>query len=124
MYIKFYSFIDGQKGFLEGQAIRKNDFIGLEDKENEGYIFFCVKNHTCHFIRSGIANMELEFDLNKNTVGHYFNNLGLDFNFLVKTKRLEIKEEKIIIEYEYYINNELEQTVKLYLILENGLEKV
>ena len=124
MHIKFYSFIDGQKVFLEGQAIKINDFIGIKDEENKGYILYKINNHTCQFKRTGLANMELEFDLSKDTIGHYCNNLGLEFNLVVKTKRLERSDEKIIIEYDYYLDTEYQQTVKLYLITKNGLEKV
>ena len=124
MFVQFYSFIDGQKVLIEGQAINKDGFIGLYDKENEGYIYFKINNNTCHFKRTGVSNMDLVFDLSKNTVGHYHNNLGLDFNIIVKTKRLELSNQKIIIEYDYYLDNEYQQTVKLYLITKNGLEKV
>ena len=42
---------------------------------------------------------------------------------LVKTKRLIFEDKKIIIEYDYYLDGTFQSNVKLYLIIENTLEK-
>ena len=67
--------------------------------------------------------MNLLFDPLNPTICHYENNLGLSFDMLVKTKRLIFEDKKIIIEYDYYLDGTFQSNVKLYLIIENTLEK-
>lgn len=124
MKIKFYSFIDKQKTSIETDLIKENDWYKFYDKDNEGFIYYKIENSTLRFKRCGLANMNLLFDLNNDTVAHYENKLGLSFDMLIKTKRLSISKEKIIIDYDYYLDGTFQSNVKLYLIVENALAKM
>ncbi len=124
MKIKFYSFIDKQKTSIETDLIKESDWFKFYDKDNEGFIYYKKESSTLRFKRCGLANMNLLFDLNNNTVAHYENKLGLSFDMLIKTKRLSISKEKIIIDYDYYLDGTFQSNVKLYLIVENALAKM
>lgn len=124
MKIKFYSFIDKQKTSIETDLIKESDWYKFYDKDNEGFIYYKIENSTLRFKRCGLANMNLLFDLNNNTVAHYENKLGVSFDMLIKTKRLSISKEKIIIDYDYYLDGTFQSNVKLYLIVENALAKM
>lgn len=124
MKIKFHSFIDKQRTSIETDLIKESDWFKFYDKENEGFIYYKIEGSTLRFKRSGISNMNLLFDLNNNTVAHYENKLGLSFDMLIKTKRLSISKEKVIIDYDYYLDGTFQSNVKLYLIVENTLAKM
>lgn len=123
MNIKFYSFIDGNRYEVSEKLTLDNNSYRFNDKENAGYIEYKLLNQKLYFKRVGNSNMDIVFDLNNHTKAKYKNSLGLEFDFLVKTKRLDISQSKIIIEYDYYIDGQFQSNVKLYLLVENGLEK-
>lgn len=123
MKVKFHSFIDKEHFVLEEELFYHDDYLGFKDKTNEGYIYYKKEGQTLRFKRDGNAKMNLLFDPLNPTICHYENKLGLSFDMLVKTKRLIFDDKKIIIEYDYYLDGTFQSNVKLYLIIENTLEK-
>ena len=123
MKVIFHSFIDKEHVVIEEELFPSGEYLGFKDKTNDGFIYYKKDGDRLHFKREGNASMNLLFDRTKSTVCHYENKMGLSFDMLIKTKRLVFSPEKIIIEYDYYLDGSFQSNVKLYLISENTLEK-
>ena len=68
-------------------------------------------------IRLGEVNMEMLFDLSKETIGKYSNNLGLEFSFVVKCYNLKVQKNRILIEYNMILDEFTSSTHKIWILL-------
>ena len=60
--------------------------------------------------------MYMLFDLNNITNGSYENNEGLEFNFEIKTSKIEVLKNKIRIDYSMIMDGEMLSSHKLSLL--------
>lgn len=119
MKVHFYSIEKDQKVSFISEATFENNTYTFKDETAENTNISCqiVSPHQIRFNRSGDTTMAILFDLTKNTIASYDNNMGLSFKFLVKTKQIKIEEHKISIEYDYFLDGEYQTTIKLFLLI-------
>ena len=119
MNIHFYSFSDGEKVDFISEYKYENDKYVFDDKTDIGTFisFEILDNYKVNFNRFGKTITNITFDLNKITKASYDNNNGLAFDFNVKTKRLDIEENKIVVEYDLIIDGAVQSTIKIYLLI-------
>ena len=119
MKVHFYSFSNGDKLDYISDLKYVNGMYEFDDKsdENTKIKFKVTEENKLIFNRFGNTITNILFDKENITLAHYENNMGLDFNFTVKTTRLEISEAKIIVEYDFYIDGQFQDSIKIYLLL-------
>jgi hypothetical protein len=61
--------------------------------------------------------MEMTFDLNRSTNGYYKNTMGLEFTFTVKTNKLKVVKNKILVEYNMILDEFTASTHKIWILL-------
>ena len=105
MKIHFYSIQDGESiDFISDASFFNNTYI-FQDKTADNITAKCklCSDNKIEFVREGFVSTFIVFELGKRTKAKYKDEMGLAFDFMVYTKRLEITEKKISIEYDYYI---------------------
>lgn len=95
--------VDNIYKFKDGSC--ENTFIELE-----------VLGQCIRLTRTGDINMYMLFDLNNITSGSYENNEGLEFDFEVKTTKIEVSKSKIRIDYSMIMEKETLSSHKLSLL--------
>ena len=66
--------------------------------------------------RTGEVNMLQTFRLNEKCDGHYKNNSGISFNISSYTKEIQVSNNQIYLEYDYYLEEEWQSSNKLKII--------
>ena len=66
--------------------------------------------------RTGDVNMLQAFCLNEKRSGYYKNNTGINFNISSYTKEMQVSDNQIYLEYDYYLENEWQSSNKLKII--------
>lgn len=66
--------------------------------------------------RTGDVDMIQTFRLNEKCLGYYKNNAGINFNISSYTKKMQVGDNQIYLEYDYYLENEWQSSNKLKII--------
>ena len=66
--------------------------------------------------RSGSVDMLQKFRLNEKCDGYYKNDNGIDLKIASFTKKMDVMENQIYLEYDYYLENEWQSSNKLKII--------
>lgn len=118
MKVHFYSISSSGRVDFETTADHLEDKIKFKDlSQNDTNIEIAFLDEHIHFIRTGEVESLMPFHLNEKTKGYYKNNLGLSFELEVFTKRISKEKSKISIEYDFFIDGEHQDTVKIYLLM-------
>ena len=119
MRLSFHSISDNEdKVFFETEYVKEENEIVFLDKtwENTTNHLILLEDKV-KLIRLGDVNMEMLFDLSKETIGKYSNNLGLEFSFIVKCYNLKVQKNKILIEYNMILDEFTSSTHKIWILL-------
>ncbi len=119
MIVSFYSIDeDLNKIFFKSDAKKINNSIIFEDKSvKDTIINLEIYDDKIIINRTGFVNTYLEFMLNKTFKTKYSSNDGLEFEFNIFCNLLEIKQNKIDIEYDMIIDESMKFHHKLWLLL-------
>ncbi len=123
--IHFYSYQDGLDTIsFETKVDVSNDKYSFKDESYEDtFIEFLFNENEIEFKRFGKINNLMTFRLNEYTKATYKNDMGLEFEYEVLTKEIFIKDDKIKITYDYFMDKEKISSVKIILILKTNLLK-
>lgn len=119
MKIKFISISDGQTVKFESQVLNytDNSYEIIDKSLEDTNLCINILENKISFKRYGKTNMSISYILNEKSNGTYENDMGLFFNFDVFTKKLMISKEKIIIHYDFYIDNIFQGEFKIYILI-------
>lgn len=119
MKIHFYSFSDGEKIDFISECSYENNTYFFKDQTDLGTTisFKVLDEHRIEFKRSGHTITTIIFDKFNITKAFYDNNEGLAFNFNVKTNRLDLEINKIVVEYDLILDGEIQSSIKIYLLI-------
>lgn len=73
----------------------------FEDKSSANtMIHLWIETHCIHLKRTGQVVMDMLFDPEKETLGTYQNEMGLELEFVIRCIKLSISPKQIMIQYE------------------------
>lgn len=119
MFVSFLS-IDQEmnKTKFQSEATLNANEILFEDKSClDTKIKLTILENSLILERFGFIDMRMQFCLDKHTYGTYKNKDGLEFDFEVFTKRLEINRTKIKVSYDMLVNKEVLSTLFFQVVL-------
>lgn len=106
------------KVFFRTTFKKVEDTLIFSDKTDKNTtIYLTKKNKTLLFERKGNITMQMVLDLENETLGHYENSNGLSFDFTIKTKKLNIRENLIEMEYALYVEEDEISIHKIWISL-------
>lgn len=119
MVVYFYSINqDKEKVCFHSEGKKDGNRIMFSDLSCENTIIsLLVEKDKIVLKREGDTETEMELIKDKTTKGYYKNKMGLDFFFKVICKRLEIKKNRIDIEYSMIMDSEEISSHKIWIIL-------
>jgi uncharacterized beta-barrel protein YwiB (DUF1934 family) len=119
MRLSFHSISDNEdKIFYETEYVIEDNEIVFVDKTCENTTnHLILLEDKIKLIRLGDVNMEMLFDLSCDTKGKYSNNIGLEFDFIVRCYNLKIQKNKILIEYNMILDEFTSSTHKIWILL-------
>ncbi|MDE6047614.1 MAG: DUF1934 domain-containing protein [Anaeroplasmataceae bacterium] len=109
MVVSFLSF-DNEKNktSFQTEAIQNGNIIRFEDKSSIGtQIQITLLEDSFVLDRFGLIEMHLHFCLDKFTKGTYKNTEGLEFDFWVQTSSLAIEKNKLKVNYDMKMDEEI-----------------
>lgn len=116
MKAHFYSISkDFKQKYISNLKIDGSKYI-FKDTDTTETIFDIINTQNIAIKRSGESKMDIICSLGQTTSGTYENDL-ISFNFEVYTQNIEISEDKINIEYDLYIDAELNNHYKIFLLI-------
>lgn len=118
MIVNFKS-IDKDNNIIEFETEYnyENNVYSFIDKSCENtMIYVSFDSNSLSFIRKGDTVMNLDLIYNQKSSGYYKNNLGLKFEFDTYTKDLSINFNKIYVSYSLFIENELINEHKIWIL--------
>ena len=123
--IHFYSYQEGLDNIhFESNLDIYDDMWIFDDKTYEDTkIRVLFKGNGIEFIREGKVNNQMLFKLNEYTKASYSSDIGLVFDYEILTKEIMIKDNKIKIVYDYFMDKEKISSVKIILIMKSNLLK-
>lgn len=105
--LEFYSIDDdnNEVHYMSSYERQCDTFI-FEDKSTENTNVLLTIGRISRIKREGSVTMDFWFDLENPTQGIYENNIGLSVIFTIKTKKLEFKNNRFILSYDLYLDND------------------
>lgn len=92
----------------------KNDRIKfIDNEENINYLIF--HKNVVEYYKKGNADMKYKFDMLQSTKGEYTLS-GYQFVFDIKTTKLVVEDQKVLIEFELYQDDDLVNKTKINII--------
>lgn len=117
MKVHFYSkSSDFEVDFISEAEIIEGNAFDFKDESIENTRIVMIpyeEERTLRFRRYGDTFMDIVYSMGGVTRGYYKNNMGLEFEFDANTLYVDIKKDKIEVEYELYINGELNNHTNL-----------
>lgn len=119
MKAHFYSISnDDTIKFISDLKKDNNTYMFLDKSLENTHILLSINNKDSLLLkRIGDTTMNMDFQLGKKTKGNYKNNMGLEFDFLIFTKKIFISEEKINIEYDFIFDGVINNSYKIYVLI-------
>lgn len=118
MKVHFYSLSkDSKVDYVTEAEVVENSFLFKDEAIPNTMNHMIIYENEIILKRSGDTNGIFRFKLNERTKGEYANDLGLKFKFIILTRRLDVSSKKISIEYDFFIDGEYIDTIKIYLLL-------
>lgn len=117
MHLIFKS-IDGLNNEINytSKYIKENNTYIFDDNTDKNTKINLEINDEIIFRRIGDTNMLLILNLNRITDGFYSNIRGLEFKFKCKTNELIYENDKLYINYDLFVENELINTQKIWIL--------
>lgn len=117
MEVTFYSLDDeNNKIFFKSKGTKEKNIISFADKSNENTtISLEILDSSITFYRKGNVDMKMILKKNKILDCYYKNQIGLEFNFKVNCKELIIKENRIDMEYDMILDNDIMSSHKIWI---------
>ena len=118
MKVSFIS-IDDEKNKISfsTETIKSDNRYTFQDKTSQNTMIEIEVLEPCvRLTRTGDISMYMLFDLNNITSGSYENKEGLEFEFEIKTDKLEVQNSKIRIDYSMIMDNQVLSSHKLSLL--------
>lgn len=107
---------DNKVFFRASYEIKNNTYV-FQDKTDKGTtIYLTINDNEILFERKGNTNMQLLLSDNTLTGGHYENNVGLKFDFGVKTTSIKIESKKLEMEYSLFLDGNILSTHKIWVL--------
>jgi len=119
MEVFFYS-LDNQnnKVSFKSNAEYINNKLVFVDKSIESTVIqLSISSDKLVLERTGNTIMKLAFIENKSSEAYYKNEMGLEFDFIVKCNKLIITDNRIDIEYDMILDKELLSSHKIWIIM-------
>lgn len=119
MRVSFLSFdSDRNKVSFQSEASQVDNGITFEDKSYpHTNIQLTFLDDSFVLTRTGNVTMYMAFQLNKDTKGTYKNVEGLEFDFYVHTKSLNMQKNKIKVEYDMLVDQEVVSSLTFQVTL-------
>ena len=119
MRISFHSINDSnEKVFFETEAYFDNNIIRFKDKSYENTeILIEATTSFVRLKRVGNVNMDMLFKLGNKTVSKYKNDVGLSFEFSVLCTNLLVTDNKILVEYDMLMDDNLLSKHKIWILI-------
>ena len=118
MKVSFIS-VDDEKNkinFSTGVIYNDNKYTFVDQTTPNTTIEIEVLGECIRLTRTGDTTMYMLYDLANITSGSYENVEGLEFNFEIKTTKLEIQKTKIRIDYSMIMDKQVLSSHKLSLL--------
>lgn len=118
MKIHFYSFSDTGNVSYDAECEFSNNTYSFKEEESNSLIKFTINSDgTILMNRIGENSLSMLFDLDKLTKSHFKNSMGLEFDFTVNTKEINITTKGFMVNYTYYVDEKTSQNVKICLLV-------
>ncbi|MDE5566542.1 MAG: DUF1934 domain-containing protein [Anaeroplasmataceae bacterium] len=114
-----FSSLDEEMNRIQYEASVKQEenYLIFEDKSVPNtWVKILIESEVIHLVRYGQVQMEMTFDPTKKTIGHYQNEMGLDFNFMIDCSKLSISKEHITIHYQMILDETIKTKHKISLL--------
>ncbi len=109
MIVSFIS-IDEDNNKIEYTShanIDNNKIIFKDKSTNDTNIMIYQESDSLYLKRYGMVDMIMEYKLGYKTKGYYKNQDGIEFEFQIFTKYLEINADKCIVDYQMIVENDV-----------------
>ncbi len=118
MDLTFYSIdSNNDKVIYHTSYIKSENTIIFDDKSvSNTKIYLTIDDDKVQFVRKGNVFMNVLLEYNKNTFCHYENEIGLSFDFIVKTTNLSITNKRIEMEYDLFLENDKISSHKITIL--------
>ncbi len=120
--IKLEFKITSQESNVEFSTIAEYKDNRIKFEDPDGILnYIIIKDETIEYYKKGEIDMKYKFDLDKVTKG-YYKVMGTEFDFEIVTNELRIEEEKIVIMYDLYQDQERVNQSTISLVYESKEE--
>ena len=96
--------LDSKVSFNTVGEIKENHIIFNDNEKNRHYVI--INSESIEYYKRGSMSMKYIFDLKHNTKGTYEVD-GNKFEFIIKTKILNIMDNELMIKYDLFLDNEI-----------------
>ena len=119
MEVSFYSLDnDNNKIIYKSEYKKINNTIIFKDKSLENTdLYITIENDHLVIKRVGQVTMTFKAKLKEITDVYYKNEMGLEFNFKVKTTSIILKDNRIDLEFLMILDNEVINSHKIWIII-------
>lgn len=119
MMIHFYSVDnDNNKVSFKSEGYESNGKLCFLDKTiKDTMIYLTISTDKLLFERKGRIEMVLPLQQEIKSKAYYKNELGLEFDFIADCTKLEINRDRIDIQYDMILDNEVQSSHKIWIIL-------
>jgi uncharacterized beta-barrel protein YwiB (DUF1934 family) len=108
---------ENNKVSFQSEVIKIDNVYKFKDESTTNTYIELEEIGSCfRLTRTGDINMYMLFDLNNITSGSYENKEGLEFNFEIKTSKIEVIKNKIRIDYSMIMDKQVLSSHKLSLL--------
>ena len=118
MKVSFISIDDENNriNFSTDVQVDGNKYSFIDKTTSNTNIEIEVIGENVRLTRTGDVTMYMLYDIKNITSGSYENNEGLEFNFEIKTTKLEVSKSRIRIDYSMLMEKEVLSSHKLSLL--------